>query len=370
MAFTPFGELQPESKRAWGREAYKQYRDNLFFRKFIGSGENSIVQRITELTKTDKGEKAMIHLVADLKGGGVVGDNTLEGRESDMQSYWQEITIDQLRKGVKNKGRMDDQKSVINFRTTGKDKLGHWMAETLDDLLILTASGISYALECDGSPRVVPVGEDSLADLSFAADVKPPSANRHFRFDGSSLQAGNTASITSGHVLKYGAMVDMMAEAKTRRVKPLRNGGGEYFVWLMHPKAFAQLKKDADFREAVIHAGDRGKNNPVFTGATLTMDGAVIHTSAKAFNTLKAAGGSKWGAAGAVNGTRSLLMGAQALALADLGAINWEEELKDYKNRKGIGVDKMFGVLKPEFMSNYDGTVEDFGLMVLDTYIQ
>lgn len=370
MTFTAFGALQPQSKRAWGKEAYKAYRDNLFFRKLIGSGENAVVDRVTELTKTEKGEKAMIHLVADLVGGGIVGDNQAEGRESEMQSYWQEIQIDQLRKAVKNKGRMDDQKSVIRFRKTGKDKLGQWGANTVDDLLILTASGISYAFELDGSVRVVPNGEDNLNTLSFAADVKPPSANRHFRFDGTNLQAGDTGQITSGHLPKYGMMVDMMAEARTKRIKPLKAGGMEYFVWLMHPKTFAMLKKDDDFRTAVLTGMPRSEKNPIFTGATVTMDGAIIHTSPKAYNTMKATSGSKWGAGGAVNGTRSLMMGAQALALADLGSFNWEEELKDYKNRQGIAIDKMFGILKPQFYSIYDQSVEDFGLMVCDTYIQ
>lgn len=85
------------------------------------------------------------------------------------------------------------------------------------------------------------------------------------------------------------------------------------------------------------------------------------------FNTSGATNGNKWGASNAVNGTRSLLLGAQALALADLGAPGWTEEGKDYGNRQAIVIDKMFGWLKPQFPSSYDGgSVEDFGLMAVD----
>ena len=55
-----------------------QARDLSFMTKFTG-GTDSVVQRITDLTKTEKGEKAIIHLLADLQDDGSVGDNVREG---------------------------------------------------------------------------------------------------------------------------------------------------------------------------------------------------------------------------------------------------------------------------------------------------
>jgi N4-gp56 family major capsid protein len=367
---TNFAALQPHQKRAWGHEAYKQFRDNFFWLKFMGKGDSAIVERITEITKTDKGtSSAMLHLVADLVGGGITGDNEVEGRESQLQSFWQEVNIGRLRKGVRNKGKLSEQRSVINFRREAKDKLGQWLAETCDELMFLTASGISYDLNCDGSTRLVPPGEDALSTLDFASDLRAPSPNRHFNWNGTALTAGDTAAIASGFVPNYRMIVDLMAEAQTRKIKPIKSGGKEYRVLLMHPKAFAALKKDADFRDALINAEGRGKDNPVFTGAAVTYDGAVIHTHNKVFNTLRAASGSKWGSGGAINGTRTLLLGAQALAMADLESPQWEEETFDYGNQQGIEISKMFGILKPQFRAPYEGTTEDFGLIACDHFI-
>ena len=67
-----------------------------------------------------------------------------------------------------------------------------------------------------------------------------------------------------------------------------------------------------------------------------------------------------------MEGSRSLLLGAQALAMADLGAVGWEEEFYDLKNRWALGVDKMAGFLKPKFMDSHTGTVEDFGVIAVD----
>lgn len=49
-----------------------------FINKFVG-GSDAVIQRITELTKTEKGEQVIMHLLADLVEDGIVGDNQREG---------------------------------------------------------------------------------------------------------------------------------------------------------------------------------------------------------------------------------------------------------------------------------------------------
>lgn len=354
----------------WKKDSIRVFRENLFFKKMMGTDENNVVQYINELKKTDTGTKAMIGLIPDLKGNGVVGDNELEGREEGMDAYWLDINIDQHRNAVSSKGKKNDRQSVFKVRSEARDRLMRWKANMVDELLILTASGISYAYNTDGSTRSAG-GGDPLTSLDFAADVTAPTSNRHFNYTGSALAAGDTSTITSSFLPKYGMIVDLMAEARTRGVKPIKVGGQDHYVYLCHPKHFAQLKKDADFRDAIINAGARGDKNPVFTGATVTMDGLIIHTNNKVFNTLGAASGSKWGNAGAVNGTRSLLMGAQALAFADItDNMEWEEDTRDFKNRYAIAISNFYGMLKPVFTSAFDSnTSQDFGVIAVNSYI-
>jgi hypothetical protein len=76
----------------------------------------------------------------------------------------------------------------------------------------------------------------------------------------------------------------------------------------------------------------------------------------------------KWGG-GAIQGTRSLFCGAQALGMADLGAPEWDEKKFQYGSQVGINVDKMFGFLKPKFHSIYDGSEQDFGVVAVDHYL-
>lgn len=364
MSMTNFAALTPQQKLVWSRDVWKAARDQMFIKKFTGTGDSSMIQRVTELTKTEKGEQCIIHLVADLVGDGVIGDNEREGNEEAMQSYSQIITIDQLSHSVRNKGKLAEQKTVIKFRETGKDRLAYWLANRVDQLAFLTMSGIGYSVQNNGAARV----GSPFPNLAFAADVSAPSSARSLMWDGTALAASNTASIASTFVLTYKAIVDMIAYAKEHYVKPLMSGGKEYYVILLHPNSLAQLKKDADYQRAVTTALPREANNPFFTGGTVTIDGAILHEHRLVYTTKGAT--VKWGAGNAINGTRTLLCGAQALAMADLGAPEWDEKTFQYGSQQGINIDKMVGFLKPKFHSIYDGSVQDFGVVAVDHYIQ
>lgn len=369
MAQTAIGQMAPEQMRVWSQEAIRTYRQNLFFQKFIGKGEDSVIQMATDLTKTEMGDRCMIGLVADAARTGIVGDNNINGRESALEATWVEIQCDQLRKPFTSKGRVSARRSPFGFRKIAKDALAKWRADVIEDLMIMTASGVSYAFNTDGSPRI-PNGEDDLSELSFGQLVTPPSSERHYRFDGTNLQLGDTTQMTAGHVPKYGALVDMVAEASSAGIKPINVNGQNSYVYLCHPKVLAALKKDPDFRDVLANAGDRGAKNPLLSGATVTMDGLIIHTTRSAFHTMGAASGSKWGAGGAVNGTRSLLMGVQALAFGDLwGNARWFEGREDHDNKEVISMSMYIGLVKPKFKATATSTLQDFGVMALDLAI-
>lgn len=369
MALTNFAALTSEQKLVWSREVWKDARDKAFITKFTGSDTNSVIQRITELTKTEKGEQVIMHLLADLVGDGIVGDNEREGNEEEMMTYTDTITIDLISHGVRQKGKLAEQKTVVSFRENARDRLAYWLANRIDQLAFLTLSGVGYDKDNDGGVRA----ETAFASLSFASDVSAPTANRHYRVDNTDgtstgyvgLLAGNTANVSAFDVLTYSAIVDITTLAKTNYIKPLMAGGKEYYVAFVRPEALAQLKKDQDYQRAVITGLDRSKDNPFFTGGTVTVDGLVIHEHRLVYNTKGALGGAKWGG-GAVDGSRMLVCGAQAMGLADLGAPEWAEKWFNYESSPGVNVDKMFGLLKPKYHSIHSGTVEDFGIMVID----
>lgn len=363
---TNFAGLTAAQKVVWSRDVWQAARDQMFIKKFTG-GENSVIQRITELTKTEKGEQVLMHLVADLVEDGVIGDNQREGNEEAMQSYSQTLNIDLITHSVRNKGKLSDQKSVIKFREMGKDRLAYWLANRVDQLAFLALSGISFSYKNNGDVRV----GSPFPNLAFAADVSGPSSKRSLMWDGTSLQISATGSITSSYVPTYKMIVDAVAYAKENYIKPLMSEGKEHYVMFVTPGTLAALKKDADYQRAVVGVATRaGTDSPWFTGGTVTIDGVVLHEHRLVYNTKGAASGSKWGSGGLVNGTRSLLCGAQALGMADIGVPEWNEKEFEYGAQQGINIDKMFGLLKPKFYSIYNQSVQDFGVLAIDHYAQ
>ncbi|WP_027389237.1 DUF4043 family protein [Chrysiogenes arsenatis] len=365
MALTNFAALTPEQKLVWSRDVWEAARDQMFIKRFIGKGDGAMIQRITELTKTEKGDQCIMHLVADLVQDGIIGDNEREGNEEEMMSYAEILSIDLISHGVRNKGKMADQKTVIQFREHAKSRLAYWLSNRVDQLAFLTLSGVSYAYYNDGSLR----NKSPFPSLSFAADVSAPSANRHVTWTGDELVSGDTSIIANTFKPKYKMIVDLVAYAKDHYVKPLMSGGKEYYVMLVKPGTLAALKTDPDYQRAITTALPRDAKNPWFTGGSVTIDGAVLHEHRLVYSTTGAPSGQKWGEDQAINGTRTLLCGAQALGMADLGDPEWCEKMFQYDSQKGINVDKMFGLLKPKFHSIYDNAVEDFGVVACDHYL-
>ena len=383
MALTNFASLTSNQLTAWSRDFWQVARNMSFINQFAGSGQNAMVQRITELTKNEKGTKAVITLLADMTGDGITGDNTLEGNEEALRAYDITIELDQLRFANRISGRLADQKSVVNFRENSRDALAYAMADRMDQLAFLTLSGIAYTHKTNGALRnTSSTSGHELADLEYASDVSAPTSARHRRIDvsggTSTLEAGDTTAIAATDKIAYRDIVNLKAYAKDNYIRGLRGAGNEeVFHMFVTPQQMADLKLDSDFLTNVRQASARGPNNQLFSGtSSLMVDGVMVHEFRHVFSTEGAtsgtssnagAAGYKWGADADIDGAACLFCGAQALAMADIGNPEIVEDTFDYQNQAGISIGKIFGLRKPKYNSDYNGSVQDFGVIALDT---
>lgn len=364
---TNFGLLTNEQKTIWSMDLWKNARNQSFINQFLGSGTNSMVQHITELSKSEKGARAVITLLADLQGDGVAGDRTLMGNEEAMQTFEQVIRIDQLRHANRHEGKMADQKSIVSFRDNSKNVLSYWLADRIDQMAFLTLGGISYQFKPNGATRV---GSD-LQYLEFGADVTAPSTRRMTRWDNTAgvLKTSASGSNTSAAVIAtdfpaWKLFVQLKAYAKDRYIRGVGGAGGqETFHAFLTPQAMAKLKQDVDYNANLRYSQNSGTNDKLFTGDSVKIDGIYLHEFRHVPNTSGLTTG-KYGASGTVDGCQILFCGAQALGMADLGAPEWNEEDFDFKNSQAIAVGKILGFLKPKFGNIYEGNaVEDFGVI-------
>ena len=378
MANTNFSALTSEQLTIWSRDFWRVARNMSFINQFAGSGSNAMVQRISELTQSEKGARAVLTLLADMTGDGIVGDNTLEGNEEALRAYDIVVQLDQLRFANRLSGRLADQKSVVNFREHSRDALAYAMADRMDQLAFLTLSGVGYSLKNNGALRPVMNSGQNLNDLAFGSDITAPTSNRHRRFDATNgIVAGDVTAVAAADKLSYGALVDLKAYAKDNYIRGLRGAGNdETYHLFVTPQVMADLKLDSDFLANVRQAGVRGPGSSLFAGSSsLMVDGIMIHEFRHVFNTNGATTGTssnagsagyKWGADADVNGSACIFAGAQALAMADIGVPEIVEDTFDYGNQNGISIGKIFGLKKPVYHSDVSGQNEDFGVIRLD----
>jgi len=367
MALTDFGQLTDLQKKVWSTTVAKQGRDENFFMSnaFMGSSTadmNRPIIRVTELTKDVRGSKAVLPLVADLTGGGVAGDNVLEGNEEALIPDAQTIQIDQLRNGVRSAGRMAEQDTVIRFRTTARDALAFWLADSIDELMFLCLAGRAFTLNTDGSTRAA---ASQFPNLRFASDVVAASTNR-ILFAGA---ATSEATVTAADKFTWDLVTQAKAKAKRIRMRPIRQGGKGYYIMILSTEQCRDLETDADYKTITAQAMPRSTTNPLFRNAKKIINDVVLYDHQKVYNTLGLSSGNKWGSGSTVDGAQAHFMGASAGAIAMLGNVEWaESDNTDYKNRPAVGVGRIFGMLKPQFKSRYDdNTIEDYGHIAIKT---
>lgn len=373
MALTNFGKLTTEKLTVWGRDVWRAARNTSFLlRSFTSEDSDAMIQRVTELKETTKGTRAVFLLVPDMEGDGVVGDNQLEGNEEELRSYDQVIEYDQIRNANRLEGRMADQRSAITFRENSKNLLQNWLAQRLDEMAFLIMSGIALSFRSNGAVRT----GSQWPLLSFASAVTAPTSGRRFRWNAAAgtLDATGTNTVLAGDVVSWGMLLAMKAKAEEQFIRPVRTEDGvEIYNVFISPRGMVSLKKDPLFVDAMKFAAERGKDNILFKGTAIGgtrgiyIDGLNILTYRNVFTTLGAASGSKWGATGVLDGSRVLLCGAQALAIADIGVAKWVEKDFDYDNSPGVSIAKLIGFKKPVWRSAITGQLEDFAIIAVDT---
>jgi N4-gp56 family major capsid protein len=365
MAATDFGALSDARKRLWSAEVWQAGRDQSFWfaNGFMGRDDrdmNRPIHRITKLTETERGLECVMQLVADLEGDGVAGDNKLEDNEEQLVNDTQVIRVDQLRNGVRSKGEMAEQATVIRFRVQSREKLAFWLSDKMDEMLFLVASGRALTLKTDGSTRV----GSQLPQLTFAGDIVAASANR-LKHAGT---ATSEATITASDTMSWNEIVELKAFAKRQKIKPIRDRGKDFYVIVMSTEQARDVMLDNTYQTIVSRAGERGSQNPLFRNAMAVVQGCVLHEHNKVFNTLGLTSGNKFGAGGTIDGAQSLLLGSQAVGFATIGNAQMREsDNTDYGNRPGIGFGRKIGMLKPQYKVTASGVKEDFGVISFKT---
>lgn len=352
----PFGD--PKAVKRWSADLAVDVRKKSYFEaRFIGTSENSVIQRKTEL-ESDAGDTISFDLSVHLRGKPTYGDNRVEGKEENLRFYTDKVIIDQVRHSVSAGGRMSRKRSAHNIRRIARDRLGDYFYKFTDELLFIYLSGARG------------INLDFIEDTSytgFAGNPLEVPDTDHILYGGAATSKASLAAtdimspLVIEHAMEKAAM--MQAEnPETANMVPVNIDGGEHYVCVMSEYQATDMRTASggswiDYQKAA--AGAEGRNNPIFKGGLGMINNTVLH---KHRNVIRFG---DYGTGGNVQAARALFMGRQAGVIA-YGTANgmrfdWQEEMKDYDNEPSIAAGFIAGIKKARFNN------KDFGVISIDT---
>lgn len=353
----PFGDSKAQKK--WSTAvATDSIKESYFEQKFVGTDENNIIQRKTEL-ESDAGDRVSFDLSIRLRQKPTYGDNRVEGKEEGLKFFSDEVNIDQVRHSVSAGGRMSRKRTPHDMRKLAKAKLSGYFAQLFDEFMFIYLSGARG------------VNEDFLEDTSFAGFANnalqaPDSDHLLYGAVGAAKATLTSSDKMTATVVERAYNKANMMQARNPQLANMVpvtiEGAQRYVIVMSEDQAYDMRNADTNgwAKYQAAAAAAEGRNNPIFKGGLGMIGNVVLHSHRNVIRF------SDYGAGGALPAARALFMGRQAAVVA-YGAtgglrFQWEEIAKDYNNEPAVASGFIGGMKKTRFNG------KDFGVMSIDTY--
>ncbi len=348
MATTNFGVNHPLAVKVWAKKLFQDALAETFASRFMGTSDSALLQQKSELSK-GPGDQITVGLRMQLSGTGIQGDGTLEGNEEALSLYNDAVVINQVRHAVRSGGKMSEQRVPFSVREEARTGLADWWADKIDTWFLNQLAG--------NTAETNTINSGNNAVTAPSTKVTP-----------SHMATGEQSISTTDlmHLNKIDYAIEK-AQLATNIIRPIKMGGDEFYVSIMHPINATDLRTNTstgmwmDIQKSALQSGQRFADNPIWTGALGVYNNTIMHVSRRVPLGVNSSD------AQVANSRRVIFAGAQAGIFAygqdsEGGEMTWVEELFDYGNQLGVSAGLIGGLKKSRFNSN------DFGVIVIPTY--
>lgn len=356
---TIVGVGDPKAVKRWSANLFLDVRSKSYFeKKFIGTSDQSVVQRLTDL-EADAGDTISFDLSLQLRKRPIYGDDRAQGKSEELKFATDEIKIDQMRAPVSAGGRMTRKRTLHDLRRVAKDRLGDYWSAFMDEMMFIYLSGARG------------INEDYIEDVTWVGHagnaIQAPDADHHII-----VGAGTKAGLTSSDIMTRTVIERASVKAQMMRATNPENAsmlpssveGEPRYVMVMSPFQSHQLRTSTpngdwlDIQKAA--AGAEGRANPIFRGSLGMIDNVVMHSHERVIRF------SDYGSGSDLPAARAVFLGRQAgvVAYGTSGGtrFQWNEEKTDFENQVDIAAGTICGLKKTRFKGR------DFGVISVDTY--
>src|SRR5688572_1464801 len=320
----------PLTVKVWAKGVLVSAIEESYIGRFVGKSKDSLIYRKDELEKS-QGDRIRVGLRVRLTGAGVQGDDTQEGQEEALTTYYDDLVINQLSHATRSAGRMTEQRVNFDVRKENRDGLVDWWSERMDTCFFNQIGGYTPQTDTRYTGNNAAISASSTHIIRVAGNGTD---------DGSLSNAADnkfTLSVIDTCVAKANTLYQ---ESGLPIIRPIKLGGEDHYVMFLHDYQVRDMRQNTntgqwlDIQKAATSGGERYKSG-IFTGALGMYNNVILHKATRVPKGVSLAG------AAVDNTRRAIFCGAQSACIAfgsenGVDKMTWVEELFDYKRSLGV----------------------------------
>lgn len=350
------------TKIAYGKTVTREVTKRSKIKPFIATSETDTTSIIKTVLRTcDLGSVIGIELEDSLVESGAIGNVDFDASGEELKSIKQFVKVDRFQHKVPSTENIVNQRKADKFKGRAKNSLANWGTMKFDKIFFsIMSADCTNVVVCGHHSDTTPANL-ILADVITTSDVEEAKNRALLGLDA----AGNAT------------MPPLIPTKTTQNENMGYYEEVEYFVMFVGTNSARHIKNDANWAEARKDALERGKTNPIFTGALGFWDGVLlldvktdtarqsgILTSSSdfvGFGNVKKSDLSIYKGGTGQETEINLLLGASACHLVvDQGVAYYDWPDARDPRRMNAGIDRVYGMAKTKYeASANDGILAD-----------
>lgn len=349
-----------DTKVAYSQSITKEVTKKSKVKPFIATSESDTTSIVKTVLKTcEMGSVVGVEMEDSLIESGAVGNVDFSASGEELKNIKQFVKIDRFQHSVPSTQSIVNQRNADKFKTSSKERLSNWGTMKFDKVFFSLMSADCTNIVACGHHTDTTTANIVKANVLTTADVEEAKRRAVLGVDaaGKAVPPLIPVRTTQNENMGYYEEVEM-------------------FVMFVGTNSARNIKNDANWDAARKDALERGKTNPIFTGALGFWDGVLlldvktdtqrqsgVLTSKSpfvGFGNVKKSNLSIYAGALAQETEINLLVGAGACHMVvDMGVAYYDWADKSDPRRMNAGIDRVYGMAKTKYSASAnDGILE------------
>lgn len=336
---------------------------------------NAVVQVVNDFIEEGR-DNMLAAMLKPLEEDPVYGDTWLKGTGEDLGLRYTRIYINQVRKAVtKLSGKMSNQRlKRFNLMEKAKPSLVEYWGKWFNAAMFMTlyegiSPQISIGTDDDGVGMKVRYHPNMYYGATGTGDSSTlASFGTEFKTKTQTEWAANDGNIAGDMCSKLIMLMGQKIKTDLLIEPVLTDAGDPFWLWLVHPAQFRNLKTDtrvismqnsAWTAELRKHPAIRGRDMMYYDGFAILEERTGVRSTTLDDQTLYSAlaGTNGWLKPPVSTGTLaygSIILGRDAIAFGTASNLSFTEEKDDHGNVSEIGSAVINGANRSEYFEDAD----------------